>query len=176
MSLPIIPSFNARAALMASAAIGSLCLAGCAGIGLTPPRVGDSATALVSRAGEPTARHTLEGGLTRLEYATGPMGRETWMVDVDAGGRIAAARQVLELGYLSELQGRLPGMTRAQLLQQLGSPGERRAGGRMGGELWSWRYETNECQWFQVGLQDDGRVSSGSFGIDPLCSTAGDRD
>lgn len=149
-------------------------LAGCAGIVHTPAP-GQSEQQLRERHGAPTARYTLPNGGTRLEYATGPYGRETWMVDLDPAGRVTAAEQVLQEGALQRAQGRLPGMSRDELLRTLGTPGERRGGGRQGGEVWSYRYATNDCLWFQVSLNDGGSVRDGTFGIDPRCDAASDR-
>ncbi|MCK7501407.1 MAG: hypothetical protein MZW92_73540 [Comamonadaceae bacterium] len=66
-------------------------------------------------------------------------------------------------------QRRLPGMTRDELLRTLGRPGERRGGGWQGGEVWSWRYDTHDCWWFQVSIGDDGIVRDGAFGPDGRC-------
>lgn len=156
------------------AMLAAALLAGCAAFG-PPPQPGQNEAQVLQRLGSPTARYALAGGATRLEFASGPFGRETWMVDVDAGGRVTAAMQVLEDGYLAAFQARAPGMGRDELLRTLGTPGERR-GARLGGETWSWRYRTNDCLWFQVSLTADGRVSDGAFGIDPSCDAASDRD
>jgi hypothetical protein len=149
-------------------------LAGCAAVG-PPPQPGESESQVLQRLGSPTARYAMAGGTTRLEFATGPFGRQTWMVDVDAGGRVIAAAQVLDDRRLAAFQARAPGMGRDELLRTLGTPGERR-GARGGGETWSWRYPTNDCLWFQVSLDAGGRVSDGAFGIDPGCDAANDRD
>jgi hypothetical protein len=149
--------------------------AGCAALA-APPQPGQSEAQVQQRLGAPTARYALAGGATRLEFATGPFGRETWMVDLDSAGRVSAARQVLEAGYLAAFQARAPGMSRDELLRELGRPGERR-GARGGGETWSWRYVTNDCLWFQVSLDAGGRVKDGAFGIDPACDAPiGDRN
>ena len=154
-------------------ALGSL--AACAGI-VQAPAPGQTEQQLVSRHGAPTARHALPGGGTRLEYATGPFGRTTWMVALDPAGRVTGAEQVLQEGALQRVQGRLPGMGRDELLRTLGSPGAKRGGGWQGGEVWSYRYLTNDCLWFQVSLNDAGTVRDGSFGIDPRCDAASDRE
>ena len=125
--------------------------------------------------GAPTARYALPEGGERIEYATGPFGRTTWMIDFDAAGRARGARQVLGEPQFAEFMPRAPGLTREQLLQELGTPGERKGGGRQGGELWSWRYPTNDCLWFQVALGDDARVRSAGYGIDPACDGVTDR-
>ena len=149
-----------------------LLLAACAGPGVTPLRAGADEAELRQRWGAPTGRYALPAG-TRVEYATGPYGRTTWMVDLDAAGGVAATQQVLDERNLRRVQGLLPGMPRDELLRTLGRPGERRGGGWQGGEVWSWRYETHLCLWFQVSIGDDGRARDGAFGPDPLCD---DRD
>lgn len=119
--------------------------------------------------GAPTSRYAMPGGATRLEYATGPFGRHTWMIDLDAQGRVGAVDQVLDEKHFNAFQVQAPGMSRDELLRTLGRPGERRGGGWQGGEVWSWRYPTNDCLWFQVSLGDDQRVKDGAYGIDPVC-------
>ena len=150
----------------AATALLSLLLMACA---VVPPGPGTTETKVLREWGTPTARHALPGGALRLEYATGPFGRTTWMLDLNTAGRVTNAQQVLAEPALWALQPRLPGMARAELLQTLGTPGERRSGGRQGGEIWSWRYETNECLWFRVSIADDARVQDGGFYPDPSC-------
>lgn len=169
------PSLHPRVAVRLLAAGMLAGLAGCAGV-VQAPAPGQTEQQLVGRHGPPTARHALPGGGTRLEYATGPFGRTTWMVDLDPAGRVTAAEQVLQEQALQRVQGRLPGMSRDELLRTLGSPGERRGGGWQGGEVWSYRYVTNDCLWFQVSLSDAGTVRDGTFGIDPTCDAPSDRE
>ncbi|MBI3156507.1 MAG: hypothetical protein HYZ20_14005 [Burkholderiales bacterium] len=151
-----------------------LLLAACAGPGLSRLEPGLDEPAVLARWGEPTGRHALPGGGIRLEYATGPYGLQTWMVDLDTAGRVTQARQVLEYGALTALQGELPGMTREELLRTLGRPGEVRSGGRQGGQVWSWRFFSPFCLWFQVGVGDDGRVVDAVFSPDPACDALDD--
>jgi hypothetical protein len=35
--------------------------------------------------------------------------------------------------------------------------------------VWSYRYWTPFCQWFQVSVGDDGKVVETGYGIDPMC-------
>ncbi len=149
----------------------ALWLAGCV---VKPPTTGSTEVEVLQRWGQPTARYGLGAGGQRLEYATGPFGRSTWMLDLDATGRLVQARQVLTDSSLQAFQARAPGMTRDELLRTLGTPGNRRGGGRQGGEIWSWRYETNECFWFRVSIGDDGRVRDGGFYPDPACDMPND--
>jgi hypothetical protein len=151
----------------------ALALAGCAALA-PPPQPGQSEADALARFGPPTGRYPMPDGATRLEFATGPFGRQTWMVDLDSAGRVTSARQVLTEENLAAFQAKAPGMPRDELLRTIGRPGERRGGGRQGGEVWSWRYQTNDCLWFQVSIRDDGLVHDGAFGIDPRCDAPSD--
>jgi hypothetical protein len=154
-----------------TAAATALWLAGCAN--LAPPPPGSSQAELLQRWGSPTARYGLPDGATRLEYASGPYGRTTWMVDVDRDGRVLQSRQVLNEAEFLRVQSDTT-LTREGLLRWLGTPGERRHGGWQGGEVWSWRYPTNDCLWFQSSIAADGRVTGSAYGIDPRCDVPTD--
>lgn len=152
-----------------------LALAACTGLMRAPPSPGQTEAEVLQRMGSPSARYPMAGGASRLEFASGPWGRETWMVDLDAGGRVTGAAQVLQESSLYAFQARAPGVTRDELLRTLGTPGERKSGGWQGGEVWSWRYPTNDCLWFQVSVGADGRVRDGIFNLDPRCDTPSDK-
>jgi hypothetical protein len=94
------------------------------------------------------------------------------MIDIDANGRVAQARQVLGDGEFIRLQ-QQPGLSRDDVLRSVGTPGERRAA-RQGGETWAWRYPTNDCLWFQLSLDADGRALGGAFLPDPTCDGPND--
>jgi hypothetical protein len=152
-------------------------LAGCA----MPPLVPGQSTRsdALKLHGPPTGRYTLPemaGGAERLEFATGPFGRTTWMVDVDAQGRVTAARQVLnEASFLDVQEALARGpMTPQQLLLRLGRPGERF--GARTGQIWNWRYPTHDCLWFQATIAHDGSlVRDAGYGIDRRCDTPNER-
>ncbi len=149
-------------------------LGGCALFGPPPLTAGMSETEVRAVLGRLTARYALPQGGQRLEFARGPMGKETWMVDLDAAGRATTWHQALNERAFFDLQLRGPGVPRDEVLLTLGTPGERRHGGWAGGQLWSWRYPTNDCLWFQVTLNDDGRLRDAGYNIDPICD-AGDK-
>jgi hypothetical protein len=159
--------------MLAVSAVLVMALAGCA---VQAPQRGAARAEVQARWGPPTASYSMPDGQTRLEYASGPYGRTTWMVDVDAAGSVVQARQVLNEAEFLALQTRLAdgGMPREDLLRWLGRPGERRHGGRPGGEVWSWRYPTNDCLWFEVSVTDAGLVHSGAYAIDPRCDSPAD--
>lgn len=143
-----------------------LALGGCASWGQPLARPGEAQAAVLQRLGPPTGRYALEGGGTRLEYATGPYGRTTWMIDVGADGRVLAAEQVLTLQRFAQVR---EGMRPDEVLRLVGRPGEV-AREYMDRKTWSWRYETNDCLWVRVTFTADGVVWGGaSTLIDPHC-------
>lgn len=156
LSLPLLPLLP-------------LLLTACAS--LPPPA---SEAQALAQWGPPTARYPLADGQSRLEYATGPNGRSTWMLDVGADGQVRRARQMMDESQLRQVQAALP-MPAAELLQTLGTPGQRRSGGWQGGQVWSWRYPTYDCLWFQVSVNDQGRALDGAFLPDPVCEDQLDR-
>ncbi len=154
--------FRASTVMLAAAL-----LAGC--INMSNPRAlapGASAEAIRAHLGEPTARYAMPGGGTRLEYARGPYGRETWMLDVDANGALVAATQALTEANFNGIQA---GMSRDELLRTLGRPSRTGVVGRQHQTVWSYRYQSPFCQWFQVGLSAAGVVEDTGYGPDPLC-------
>lgn len=150
----------------------TLALAGCA---IAPPDPGSSRSNVLRTWGPPTAHHAMPDGSDRLEYASGPYGRTTWMVDLDAAGRVRQARQVLNEAEFEALMA-TRSLRRAEVLRRLGAPGERRPLGWLGGEIWSWRYPTNDCLWFEISLATDGRVTGAGYAVDPRCDGPPDRD
>lgn len=154
------------------AAAVALVVAGCAGYspsGLTP---GLSEAEVVQRMGPPTARYALPAGGTRLEYWRGPAGRETYMVDFDTAGRMVDWEQVMDLWYLTRVTA---GLTSQDVLMRVGHPVETKFYPRQQVAVWSYRYPTNDCLWFQISLDADGRVISGGQATDPQCDAPSDR-
>jgi hypothetical protein len=150
------------------ACLPGLLLAACA---LPPPTPGASDAELRRQWGPPSDTHPLPGGGTRLEYATGPYGRTTWMIDLGADGRVQRARQVLTPERLFALPAGT--LDRAALRRELGRPGEVQ-GVYGGGETWFWRYETNDCLWMAASIGADGRYTGGALLPDPVCDAKSD--
>lgn len=141
-------------------------LAACA---LPPPQPGADEAQVRQVWGAPTDVHALPGGGQRLEYATGPYGRSTWMIDLGADGRVQRARQVLEPNAMLALP---VGLSADELRRELGRPGEVQGLWR-GALVWSWRYENNDCLWFRATITPDGLYAGGGLMPDPGCD-AGD--
>ena len=151
-------------------------LAGCANFSQAPMPPGSTDNDAMQRFGRPTGVYPMPDGTRRLEYATGPFGRTTWMVDVDAAGRITASRQVLNESNFADFQRRSPGMTRDELLRELGRPGESRGYGFERGQIWTWRYPTNDCLLFEAAIGGDGRVRDSGYNVDPRCDAPNPRN
>ncbi len=133
--------------------------------------VGQNTDQVARSLGTPTARYAMDQGASRLEFARGPFGKHTFMVDVDAAGRVTQWQQVLTEATFDSVK---PGISAQALLQTLGTPSHRRGGGRQGGEVWSYRYQAIFCQWFQVSVVD-AKVRDASYGPDPMCDVNDDR-
>jgi hypothetical protein len=145
-------------------------LTGCALFAPPPLTPGQSEAEVLSAMGrQPTGRYPMADGVTRLEFATGPSGRMTWMVDIGPDGRSRWFDQVLNARHFAEFAQQAPGMSADEVLRALGRPGERTGGGLRGGQTWSWRYPTNDCLWFQVSIEEDGKASGAGYGIDWSC-------
>lgn len=153
---------------MLAGGVLALLATGCA---QRPPAPGTAADEVRRAWGTPTGTYTLPGGGTRLEYATGPYGRTTWMIDLDAAGRVARARQVLTPETLFALPAGT--LDRAALQRELGRPGEVR-GVHGGGQTWYWRYETNDCLWMAASITPAGVFAGGSLMVDPGCDAKSD--
>ncbi|MBN8494834.1 MAG: hypothetical protein J0M00_25745 [Burkholderiales bacterium] len=148
-----------------------LVLAGCASYQPDKLRAGMSQAEVTQTLGlKPTGRYPGPDGQTRLEFATGPYGRITWMVDLDAQGRAVGWAQVMSESSFRNVQAQAAGKDQQWLQYTLGRPADIITLGWLGGSVWSYRYPTNDCLWFQVTLNKDGTLrDGGGYGIDPRC-------
>lgn len=151
-------------ALVAGAGVAGL--AGCAAYGPGELKPGDSESAVIQRMGPPTARHTMTEGVTRLVFARGPEGQHTWMVELGRDGRVLRWHQALGEVAFERIT---PGLTANDLLRDFGPPAVRQRVGWQPQEVWSWRYPTLDCRWFQVTLDAGRRVIQTGYAPDPRC-------
>ena len=140
-------------------------LVSCAGYGPAGLQPGSSEADVVQVMGQPTGRYTMPGGMQRLEFARGPYGRHTYMIDLDAQGRVAKVEQVLDSWHFATV---LPGQTRDDVLRTLGRPSER-AGMMRDGQIWSWRYANNDCLWWQAQFDAQGVLIQAGYGPERGC-------
>jgi len=148
-------------------------LAGCAGYsprGVTP---GMPADEVIARMGRPTGEHRLADGTRRLEFARGPYGKHTYMVDLDAQDRVLRWQQVLTEAVFNAIP---RGISREEVLRRIGRPSHEMLIPRRNERVWSYRYESPFCQWFQVSLDlDTHKVTETGYNVDPICD-ANDND
>ena len=164
------PGPHAVAVTLLAAAL----LAGCA----TPASVrpGMSASQVIGEFGTPAARHRLPDGAERLEYPQGGLQQQTWMIDVDARGRVTAVHQVMTLPAFGELR---VGIDRQEdVLRAFGRPWRiehYRASG-----LTAWLYPYREAEiWnsmMAVHFDAAGRIERVQNGPDPRFLGGGNRD
>lgn len=120
---------------------------------------------LVARMGPPAMERKVDGN-TRLEFPRGPRGTQTWFVYLDATDRASRAEQVLTEQNFSRIA---VGMTKGDVHLLLGQPSEVQVLGRARGEVWSYRYDNYQCNWFQVELTQEQQVRSTGYGPPPEC-------
>lgn len=141
-------------------------LAGCAIPRPALVQAGQAEAEVLAAMGAPTGRYPLAGGAQRLEFAQGPLGVRTWMVDLDAAGKVLKIRQVMDSYYFDQVQ---DGMSRDDLLRLLGRPASRQRE-YQNRETWSWRFDNTDCLWLRVTLKADGTVWGGASTLpDPMC-------
>lgn len=156
------------ARLAAAGALVALLSSGCASYspqGLPP---GSSRAAVIAQMGQPTASFAQPGGGERLEFWRGRYAKHSFMVDFDAQDRMQGWQQVLTEANFSELR---HGMSKAEVLYRIGHPSEARFLQRQQHQLWSYRYVSPFCLWFQVSLDKQDRVVELGNNDDPVCTS-----
>jgi len=131
---------NPRFVRHASALLVTLALAGCAGFGDMSLQTGISTRADLDHALGPPAMSWREAdGGERLAYPRGPMGFQTWMARLDAGGRLVAIENVLDMRHFAQIQA---GMSQDEVLRILGPsyPGWTIYFRSRDELVWEWRY------------------------------------
>jgi outer membrane protein assembly factor BamE (lipoprotein component of BamABCDE complex) len=161
------PSAAASAAVVAALAA----LAACTTYPFAPDAIttGEARADVLRVMGPPTATYAMPGGHERLEYNRMPFGRKTYMIDLDASGRVARWEQVLDEQHFQQV---VPGMHRADVLRLIGPPtytGQYHL--PRPGITWLYRYEAiPKCQLFEVAFDAAaGTVISGDYPPDPAC-------
>ena len=150
-----------------NAVLAACAVSACTSYGPAALQQGADVQSVTASMGPPTAEAALPDGGRRLEYARGPFGKHTYMLDFDAQGRLLRREQVLTEANFNAI---LSGMDAAEVLARIGHPGERYVvGWHEKQTVWAYRYETPFCQWFQVGISAQGKVVDTAHGPDPVC-------
>jgi len=126
--------------------------------GILRLKPGVSTAADVRRAlGQPAFEwKNLDGSYT-WEFARGPEGTVTYMVDMGADDVLKAIRQVLSEEYFSRIQ---PGMTPEEVRRLIGRPGQKTSFPNLREEVSSWTYEAGpgDPWYFNVHFNAEGTV------------------
>jgi hypothetical protein len=161
-----------RAAALLAVALCQAALCGCAGYdgaGLTP---GQSTLQDVRAVmGEPAMQWVEPDRSMQLSYPRGPAGFHSYMVWLDAVGRLQRIQNVMDQASFYRIA---PGMTEQQVLRILGPsvpawtsyfPARRE-------RVWEWRYcnEFSQSSRFDVLFDGDSRTVRTSFGATELCN------
>jgi hypothetical protein len=119
---------------------------------------------VVSTLGRPTAE--LErNGVRRLQYSRQPLGQSVLMVDLDAAGRVAEAREVMNLNEFSKID--ISGKTtRDDILWAFGPPAKVDGVMSWTGDIWSYRWKDLDNMWFWVYFDPSGVVRRTQQGPD----------
>lgn len=128
-----------------------------------------------ARLGAPSGEYALAGGAKRLEYARGPFGLHTYMLDFDASGTLQSWYQALYEENFATIR---RGMTSEQVLVAIGHPGHQFGVWSGNQTMWAYRFDSPGCVWFLVGVDPAGQVASTQYGPDPRCeaTSKGDRN
>jgi hypothetical protein len=122
-----------------------------------------------------SGEYRLPDGGTRLEFRQGTYGKQTYMLDFDASGRLVSSRQVLTPEIFATIE---VGMTAEQVLVRIGHPAYVFPVGWQGLQVWNYRFAGMEgdCVVFQVSISKDDRlVTDAGPNTDPACSRGGDK-
>jgi hypothetical protein len=143
-------------------------LAGCATGQYGPSQeiLGLPRQTLIEQMGKPTGEWNTPQGLV-LEYARGPYGKHTFLITLDGQQKVRGSSQVLTLENFDKIT---PGMSADAVRRLIGQSFEIDILARDRGEVWSYRFQSLFCEWFQIEFSKEGIVRSKGMGIPPECS------
>ena len=122
----------------------------------------------------PTGEYALPDGGTRLEFAQGSFGKQTYMLDFDRSGVLVSSQQVLTELNLATIA---PGMPADELRMRFGRPAWVFGIQYQRQHVWNYRFDGGDCVWYQVSVSDASqRVTEASIGTDPACDGPNGRD
>lgn len=148
-------------------ALAAALLAACTGFpyGGYPIAPGTTRDAILAHNGPPTRVVPLPAGGERMIYSLQPDGQQTWMVDVDAGGKVARAYQALTFENFNRIQ---PGWTMADIEREFGPPARIDGVSSWNGPVWTWRWRdiANADMFYYVYFDERGIVQRAHQGME----------
>jgi hypothetical protein len=131
---------------------------------------------VVAQAGQPIAVLPLPNGGQRMQYTLQPMGQQAFMVDLDAGGRVVQARQVLTEQNFERIQ---PGTwTVADVQREFGPPARIDGVASWLGPVWTYRWRDlgGGDRFYWVYFDPRGVVGRAHPGMDFINAPNNDRN
>ena len=115
--------------------------------------------------GKPVTITANADGSRVFEYPRQPEGFKNFRIVIGPDGKMSSLRQLLNDDNFARVK---PGLTQAQVLEQLGRPAAKRRYDLKNEEAWEWRYKPlNEAKLFTVTFDAGGRVTATASGDDP---------
>ncbi|SFC17556.1 hypothetical protein [Massilia yuzhufengensis] len=148
-------------------AAGLLALGGCGTVFRQAPSPGDPLAVVQHKMGMPTAVYR-DGADELLEYATGPMGQQTFMAHIGTDGRLTRYEQVLTSEKFATVK--IDTATKDEVLRTFGRPAEMSRVAMRDYEVWSYRYKEAGVwnSMMHVHFDQQGIVRQMLNGPDPL--------
>lgn len=140
-------------------------LMGCVSYAPTDRMLGNSREQVIAALGQPTNDlQTSQGSV--LMYSRGPFGKHTYFAYFSKDGRATYFEQVLSEKNFNRIQ---PGMHRDEVIFTIGEAKDRFGLARERGYVWSYRYVTPHCFWFQIEFSNDNVVRATGYAKPPEC-------
>ncbi len=123
---------------LAAILVASLAFTGCGLITIPGLATGTSQKDVQSRVGTPHDQRTLGDGSKAWDYVYGPVGFYTWRVSFDNTDRVSKVEQLLTHDrFMSVPSNKL---SRQDVLNMFGRPGQISSFNNIGEEVWTYRY------------------------------------
>ena len=133
-------------------------------------REGETRASVEARFGTPSAVYTMPDGHPRLEYHRLSLGLRTYMIDIDAQGRVARVDQVLDENHFLKMRA---DMSEAEVLSLIGPPnGYGHYTHPAEAKTWIYRFETiQKCIVFELPFDvvTHRTLEGGAFPPDKSC-------
>jgi hypothetical protein len=121
---------------------------------------------VIARLGAPDPTPADLSSAARLDFPRGPYGRHTYAVYFSPEGRVTEFQQLLNEENFSKIK---PGMNVGEVVHLIGISRNTFGLARNRGYVWSYRYITPLCQWFQIEFTQENTVRSTGYGLPPEC-------
>ena len=144
-------------------------LGACTGMGPHTELLGKDRGAVLAKMGAPAQERQTSVG-TRLVYPRGPMGKGTYVFDLDAQGMVKGVEDVLTPANFAKITA---GMGGDDVERLIGPTGSIRSTAQ-GYNLWMYPFYNSVCQLFMVEMSAQNKVLSTANAPAPECENMSD--